>query len=68
MNELGDAYRAVLALAFGGFMFIVIGSSLSSAMSTTLLINLQLWGVVYIIGAIVLAAGTVYAVVWSILS
>jgi hypothetical protein len=68
MSEIADALRAILALGFGGFLFIVIGGALASSMSTQPMIDLRLWGVIYIIAAILLTVGVVYAAVQSILS
>ena len=68
MGEIADAFRAVGALAFGGFLFILIGGAISSSMSTQPMIDLRLWGVIYILAAIVLAVTVVYAAVQSILS
>lgn len=67
MNGFPEAVQGIAALAFGGFLFVVVGSALTTSMETTPMIDLQLWGVVYILAAVVLAVGVVYAAVLSIL-
>lgn len=68
MSGFGDAAEAVLALAIGGFLFITIGSALASTSSGTPLVNFQFWGVLYVMAAVVLAIGTVYAFARSVLA
>lgn len=65
---IADAFRAIVALGFGGFLFIVVGAAIVPSISSEPLINLQLWGAIYIIAAIVLSIITVYAAVMSIMS
>ena len=62
-----EAVQGIAALAFGGFLFIVVGSALSASTTADPVINLTFWGVIYIIAAVVLAVGVVYAAVVSIL-
>jgi hypothetical protein len=68
MTGPGEAFRAVVALAFGGFLFIIIGGTLSSSMSGPAFLDFRLWGVIYLFAAVVLAVGTVYAAVQTALS
>lgn len=68
MTDVVDAFRAVAALAFGGLLFITIGGTLSSSASASALVDLQFWGVLYLIAAIVLAVGVVYTAVQAALS
>lgn len=67
MSELADAAEGVLALAFGGFLFITVGGALTRSMTGPSLIDLQFWGVTYVIAAIVLAVLTVIMAARSIL-
>jgi len=68
MSEFADAARAVGALAFGGFLFIVVGGIFASSSALDPMINLRFWGVIYLLVAILLAVGTVYAALVSIFS
>ena len=67
MTGSTEAVQGIAALAFGGYLFIVVGSALSSSAAIEPMIDLQFWGVIYILAAIVLAVGVVYAGVLSIL-
>jgi len=68
MSELADALRAAGALAFGGFLFFVVGGIIGSSSSLDPVIDLRFWGVIYVAVAILLAVGTVYAALVSIFS
>ncbi|WP_276258998.1 hypothetical protein [Haloglomus litoreum] len=68
MSDAGEAIKAVGALGLGGFIFIVIGGAIQE--STTLtgsFIDFQLWGVVYLLAAVLLAIAAVVAVIQSLL-
>lgn len=67
MTGTVEAIEGIAALAIGGFLFIVIGSSLSTSTAAEPIINLQFWGILYILVAIVLAVGLVYAAILSIM-
>jgi hypothetical protein len=66
MSGIADAFRAAGALAFGGFLFIVVGGIFASSGTVEPMINLRFWGVIYILVAVLLAGGTVYAALVSI--
>lgn len=63
MSDFGEAFEAVLGLAFGGVVFLMFGSALNS----TSMINFGFWGVLYLIGALVLAIFLVLGVIGSFL-
>lgn len=63
MSDIGEAFQAVLGLAFGGVIFLMFGSALNS----TSLIDFGFWGVIYLLGAIVLAIILVVGVLGSLL-
>jgi len=69
MSDAADALGAVLGLLLGGVLFITFGSALSN---TTLLdggpmfLDFQLWGAIYIVGALVLAVILIGGVVASL--
>lgn len=68
MSDAGEAIKAVGALGLGGFLFIVIGGAIQE--STTLtgsFIDFQLWGVVYLVTAVLLAIAVVVAAIQAIL-
>ena len=67
MSELPEAVRAIAALFIGGFIFAVLGPSLTSSMSSEPMLNFQFFGLLYILAAIVLAAVVVYGAVRSVL-
>lgn len=58
LSEIGEAARAVLALAVGGIILLTLGPSLNQVS----VINLTALGVIYVFGAIVLALILVYSV------
>lgn len=62
-----EAAQAVLALAFGGFLFLTLGSAGTSTMSGSLLVDLRFWGILYILTAIVLGGVLVYGFAVSVL-
>ena len=68
MSGVADALRATGALGLGGFLFITIGGALASSSTVSPMIDLRVWGVVYIIGALLLAGVTVYGALMSITS
>ncbi|EMA31912.1 MULTISPECIES: hypothetical protein [Halobacteriales] len=68
MSGVADALRAAGALAFGGFLFIVVGGIFASSSALEPMIDLRFWGFIYILVAILLAGGTVYAALVSIFS
>lgn len=68
MSGIADAFRAAGALAFGGFLFIVVGGIFASSSVLEPIIDLRIWGFIYILVAILLAIGTVYAALVSIFS
>lgn len=63
MSDLGEAPGAILGLVVGGIILISFGKALES----TNYINLEFWGVVYVIAAIVLANVVVVAGVSALL-
>lgn len=63
MSDLGEAPGAILGLVVGGIILISFGKELES----TSYINLEFWGVVYVIAAIVLAIVVVVAGVSALL-
>lgn len=68
MTSTMDAFEAVVGLAFGGFLFLTLGSAVTSSMSGSPFIDFQFWGIIYIIAAIVIAVVTAYAAALSILN
>lgn len=67
MTGVTEAVEGIVALVFGGFFFIVVGSAVTTSTASAPLLDLQFWGVLYILAAIVLAVGVVYAAILSIL-
>lgn len=67
MSDVGEAAQAIAALFIGGLIFSIFGAQLGGTLSPNPLLNLQLWGAIYILVAIVLAVGAVYAFVRSAL-
>lgn len=68
MSGVADAFRAAGALAFGGFLFIVVGSIFASSSVLGLMVDLRFWGVIYLFAAIVMAVVAVYGALLSIFS
>jgi hypothetical protein len=67
MSDAAEAIKAIGALGLGGFLFIVIGGAVQE--STTLsggFIDFQLWGVVYLVAAVLLAIAVVVAATQTI--
>lgn len=68
MTTAEDAFGAVVGLVVGGIIFITFGSALAgTTLETAQFINLELWGVLYILAAVLLAALLVAGVVSSFL-
>lgn len=68
MSDSIEAVKASLALAFGGILFILVGRELADTRSMEpMMIDIELWGIIYIVAAIILAILVVYAFVLSIL-
>lgn len=68
MTDLAEAAEGVVALLLGGFIFIVMGQALSASTTVAPMLDLQLWGVIYVIAAVVLTVGVLYAAVRAILN
>lgn len=68
MTDLAEAAEGVVALLLGGFIFIVMGQALSASTTVTPMLDLQLWGVIYVLVATVLTVGVLYAAVRAILN
>jgi hypothetical protein len=68
MGSASDAAEAVLALAFGGFFLILIGSSVSDTLSNPLFLDFRVWGAIYLVVAGLLAIGVVYGFLRSIVN
>jgi hypothetical protein len=68
MTDLAEAAEGVVALLLGGFIFIVMGQALSASITVAPMLDLQLWGVIYVIAAVVLTVGVLYAAVRAILN
>lgn len=63
MTTSPDAFSGGIALIFGGVTFLTVAGALGSSG----LINLQFWGIVYVIGGIVVALLAVIAAIMSLL-
>lgn len=68
MTDLAEAAEGVVALLLGGFICIVMGQALSASTTVTPMLDLQLWGVIYVLAAVVLTVGVLYAAVRAILN
>ncbi|WP_318570663.1 hypothetical protein [Salinigranum marinum] len=68
MTDLAEAAEGVVALLLGGFIFIVMGQALSGWTTASPLFDFRLWGVLYLLAAIVLTTGVLYAAVRAILN
>jgi len=69
MSDIGEALEAILGLVFGGIIFIVFGSALAgTALGNSSFVNFELWGVVYIVVAILLAIALVGGIVSSLVN
>ena len=67
MSDAAEAIKAIGALGLGGFLFIVIGGAIQE--STTLsggFIDFQLWGILYLVAAVLLAITVVVAATQTI--
>lgn len=62
-GDFGDAAGAVIALMLGGVLFMLF----ADALGPTAPIDFRLWGVVYLMAAILLAVGATYAGVRAVL-
>jgi len=68
MTDAGEAFEAIVGLVVGGVIFIAFGSALAgTALDGSAFVNFELWGVLYILVAIVLAVIVVGGFVSSIL-
>ena len=54
MTNAGEMLKGVIALLIGGFLFWIIGSAFAGQISMPLLIDLRLWGIIYIVAAVFL--------------
>jgi hypothetical protein len=68
MTDFAEAAEGIVALLLGGFIFIVMGQALSASTMATPMLDLQLWGVIYVLAAVVLTVGALYAAVRAILN
>ena len=68
MSEMGDAFEAIIGLVIGGLIFIAFGSALSQTTldSSSAFVNFELWGVIYILGGVVLGVVFVIGVLMSL--
>lgn len=64
MSDFDDPVGAILGLAFGGLIFLLLGSKLDSIT----LIDLTFWGVVFVAVAVVLAIAVVVGVLKSLVN
>jgi hypothetical protein len=67
MSDAAEAIKAIGALGLGGFLFIVIGGAIQE--STTLsggFIDFQLWGILYLVAAVLLAIAVIVAAIQTI--
>jgi len=68
MTGYAEAVQGIFGLIIGGFLFLVFASAMPESMSSGSFLNLEVMGILYFIGAIVLAVGVVYTVVENILN
>ena len=70
MNGAGETFEAILGLLIGGMIFVVFGAALSETAleSSSSFMNFELWGVIYILGAVVLAILFIVGVVGAFLN
>jgi hypothetical protein len=66
MTGTTEAIEGIAGLLFGGFLFVAFGTALANSTAVDPMIDLRFWGIIYILAAIVLTVGTVYALVLSI--
>lgn len=64
MSDSEDAIKGIGALFVGGIIFLLFGSAVDSNMG----LSFELWGALYIIGAVVLAATVVAAGIGALVS
>lgn len=64
MSDFDDPVGAILGLAFGGLIFLLLGSKLDSIT----LIDLTFWGVVFVTVAVVLAIAVVVGVLKNLVN
>jgi hypothetical protein len=64
MSDLLDAAEGAIALLCGGFIFLLFGS----ALGTTGLIDLSLWGIVYVLVGIVVLVTAAAAAAGAVIS
>jgi len=68
MSELDDPLGAVLGLAIGGVVLIMLSTSLSPAtFGGNTYFDLGLWGAIFLLFAVLLAVGIVVAGIASVL-
>lgn len=69
MSDAGDAFEAILGLVVGGVIFIAFARALAgTAFGENSFVNFELWGVIYILAALVLAVAVVGGIVFSALN
>jgi len=66
MSEAANAVEGVVGLLLGGLILFTVGGALASSMAVPALIDFRLWGVVYVLAALVLGVGAVAAALASI--
>jgi len=68
MTGTTEAIQGVAGLLFGGFLFVVFGTALSRSAAIDPIVDLRLWGLIYIVVALVLAAGAIYTTFLAIVN
>jgi hypothetical protein len=61
-SEIGEAIGAIGGIAFGGIILLMIAPQLNQVS----IINLTGLGIIYVLAAVVLAAGLVYSMISSL--
>lgn len=68
MTDGGEALEAILGLVIGGIIFITFGSALAgTALDGSMFLDFELWGVLYLLVALVLGVILVGGVISSLL-
>ncbi len=66
MSDAAEVAQGIIALVIGGFLFLVIGSALADTISMPPLLDLRLWGILYLGGAVVIVIGLVYTLIQAL--
>lgn len=69
MSNASEVLQAIAGLLIGAFIFITFGAALANTtLEGSSFVNFQFWGVLYLLGAIVLGVAFVGGIIASVMS